>query len=388
MLQAQWVQVADFAGGERDDLVAFTCNNRAFAGSGMVVGYQVTNDFYEYKSNTNQWTAISALPGVARQYAFSFSFEAFACVFAGINQASEDLKDGFLFNPTNNLWSSVMPYPGLGSGGCAATTIGNLGFAGLGKNSSGQMQNDWWSYNLDQNTWIQKSNFPGVARNLATCFESNGNIYIIGGNAENNMSLTDVWEYNPATDTWDLLNISIPAPTANAASCKIKMIGVMVGGYDLQNSYHNTCQFFNGFNEQFNSFGAILVDGFRKGARAFALNDELYVLCGITESNVRLKSVFKYAQIDGLDKDNGFDHLIQINPNPASNFAEIKFDEKTIENTQIYLTNLSGEILLKRNIPLYAKGYHLDLTTLSAGFYYVTIFNSKGNKTYKLSIIK
>ena len=71
---SQWIQVADFVGLERDDLVAFTCNERAFAGSGMNTGYQVTNDFYEYKAATNQWQAIANLPGVSRQYAFSFSF--------------------------------------------------------------------------------------------------------------------------------------------------------------------------------------------------------------------------------------------------------------------------------------------------------------------------
>lgn len=102
---AQWMQVADFGGLERDDLVAFTCNNRAFAGSGMQVGYQVTNDFYEYKANNDQWVAITNLPATPRQYAFSFSFENVALVFAGTDQSGIDLKDGYQYTPQNNNWT-------------------------------------------------------------------------------------------------------------------------------------------------------------------------------------------------------------------------------------------------------------------------------------------
>ena len=121
---AQWIQVADFGGLERDDLVTFTCSERAFAGTGMQVGYQVTNDFYEYKANVNQWQAISNFPGITRQYAFSFSFNDLGIVFAGIDQAGNDLKDGYSFIPQNNIWTAATAYPGSGSRGCASGTFG------------------------------------------------------------------------------------------------------------------------------------------------------------------------------------------------------------------------------------------------------------------------
>lgn len=373
--KAQWLQVADFGGTERDDLVAFTCQNRAFAGTGMEIGYQVTNDFYEYKADINQWIGVAPLPGVARQYAFSFSFPHLACVYAGINQNSNDLKDGYAFNPSQQLWTSIANYPGAGARGCAAATKGNMGFAGLGRDANNLMHNDWWQYNLDSNTWQQKSNFPGAARNLTACFESNGFIYVIGGIGINDLAYDDIWQYDPTNDSWLGLPIGLAQPIGSAAFCKVKYSGVMVSGYDGQSLYTDNALVFDGFNLTMNNIPSIPIDGQRKGAKAFSLNDELYVTCGITSNNVRLKSTWKYNQINKIVNLNDISEAIQIYPNPAKEDFLILFnldDENMFSNYSIY--NLDGIEVQNGNVTLQNKPIPIDVKGLCAGYYLLKVY--------------
>jgi hypothetical protein len=137
-----------------------------------------------------------------------------------------------------------------------------------------------------------------------------------------------------------------------------------------------------------NNFISIPIDGFRKGARAFALNDELYVLCGITQSDVRLKSVFKYTQINTLYQNDGKDKLLYIYPNPTTDDIEIKFNEKIIKHTKISLINLHGDIVFENNIPLHTNSYHLNLMGISAGLYVINILSQDNLYIEKISIIK
>jgi N-acetylneuraminic acid mutarotase len=388
-LSAQWIQVADFEGGERDDLVAFTCGGRAFAGSGMKVGYQVTNDFYEYKPDINQWLEISNLPSVARQYAFSFSFYTYGCVYAGINQTGVDLKDGYLYSPQNNNWISIASYPGNGSKACASATLANYGYAGLGSSDNNTLHNDWWQYNLDSNTWLPRATFPGLERNLAACFESNGFIYVIGGIGANNLTLGDVWQYNPQNDSWLALSNMLTQPIGNAANCKVKSSGVMVGGYYSTNLYTSHAILLDAFNYTWSNLPYIPIDGARKGAKAFSLNDELYVTCGITSSNVRLKSTWKYNLINTIDDIKHISEAIQIYPNPANDFAEVIIAEKGIKNySNFCLNTIDGQTLRKGPIDFAAKKFHLNTSDLPNGLYFIKLYDNETEITQKLLIYK
>ena len=377
ILSAQWIQVADFAGGERDDLVAFTCGERAFAGTGMEVDYQVTKDFYEYKPDINQWLEISNLPGVARQYAFSFSFDTFACVYAGLEQSGGDLKDGFSYHPNSNTWNNLPPYPGLGSRSCAAACLGKMGYAGLGRSNNQFMHNDWWQYNSESNIWTQKASFPGLARNLAASFESNGFIYVIGGIDENELAIGDIWQYDPNTDSWLALSTALTQPIGSSAYCKVKFSGVIVGGYDGQSFYTDNAFVFEGFNHTINNIPSIPIDGQRKGAKAFSLNDEVYVTCGITSNNVRLKSTWKYGQINKVNDINDILKTIQIYPNPAVESFSILINSD-IENefTNYIISNLEGIEIQKGNISCRNKVKGIDIKDLTAGCYLVKVYNS------------
>ena len=343
---AQWVAVADFVGGERDDLTAFTCQNRAFAGTGMNTGFQVTKDFYEYTANSDTWVPIGNLPGSARQYAFSFSFDEAGFVFAGIDQTGNDLKDGYSFHPQNNSWTVASTYPGNGAKGCASGTYGNTGFAGLGRSAGNVMNNDWWQYNLTSNTWIQKANFPGVGRNLCACFESNGFIYIAGGIDENETALGDIWKYNPLNDTWISLSLAMSFPFGNTANCKVKQSGVLTGGYDGQILYTNEAIQLDAFNELWIDLAPIPMNYGLKGARAFSLNNALYVTCGIGADDTRLKTTWKYDLVNSSKDEIFKPQVASIFPIPAkdhfyidlpktNDFDYVKYEVLTMNNTVI-----------------------------------------------------
>lgn len=375
-IKAQWIQVADFPSVERDDLIAFTCQNRAFAGSGMQVGYQVTKDFYEYKSDLNQWIAVASLPGVARQHSFSFSFDEYACVYAGLSQSGADLKDGYLYEPNSNTWNNISPYPGLGSRSCAAATIGKMGYAGLGRSNNQTMHSDWWQYNSENNIWTQKASFPGLARNLAASFESNGFIYVLGGIDENELAIGDIWQYDPVNDSWLALAIGLAQPIGSTAFCKVKYSGVMVSGYDGQSYYTDNALVFDGFNLAINNIPSIPNDGQRKGAKAFSLNDELYVTCGITSNNVRLKSTWKYHQINKAVNLDDISEAIRVYPNPAKEGFHLLFKvehENKFSNYSIF--NLDGIEILKGNILPQSQPMSIDIKGLCAGSYLLKIYS-------------
>lgn len=389
ILHAQWIQVADFAGGERDDLVAFTSDGRAYAGSGMNVFYAVTKDFYEYIPNTNQWELRAELPGVARQYAFSFSFDNVGCVFAGIDEFGHSLTDGYLYWPQQNSWTSLLAYPGNASRGCAAAVLNHYGYAGLGRNSNNITQQDWWQYNLDSNIWNQKASFPGVSRNLSACFEINGLIYVVGGIDEQDHALNDVWQYDPNSDTWNQVSLFLSQGMGSMASCKVKYSGVLIGGFNGQSLYTDTAFVFEGFNNSLSTISSIPINGERKGAKAFSINDELYVTCGITSTNLRLKSTWKYNQINAVAEVNDNSAGIKIYPNPANDYIEVSFPEKDLSiSYTICIVSIQGKTILKMPLNTTYSKICLNDSDIAEGFYFVKIYSQETEITQKLLICK
>ena len=387
-IQAQWIQVADFAGGERDDLVAFTCNDRAFAGTGMNSSFSLTKDFYEYMPTSNHWQAIADLPGNVRQYAFSFSFQEVACVFAGTNEFGIGLSDGFLYQPQQNNWYPIAAYPGNASRGCAAAVLDKFGYAGLGRNNNNETQNDWWQYSLDSNVWNQKAPFPGGSRNLSACFESNGFIYVVGGINTQDIALNDIWQYNPLNDTWTSIALLLPEATGSMAACKVKYSGVMIGGYDGQSIYRNAAIVFDGFNNSISNISPISLDGERKGAKAFSLNGDLYLTCGITSGNVRLKSTWKYNQISA-DKNLTNADIIQIFPNPATDKVELKVPKKLHYKISNYcLQSIHGKVIESGQLDLSADKIILDFSEFQDGLYFLCILGAGFEFTQKLLICR
>ena len=69
-----WSQLADFPSLERDDGVAVRINNKAYVGTGLIVGFSLGKDFFAYDFGSNSWATIAPMPtGSERQYACAFT---------------------------------------------------------------------------------------------------------------------------------------------------------------------------------------------------------------------------------------------------------------------------------------------------------------------------
>ena len=66
--QWQWEQLPDFPGTPRDDAAAFSIGCHTYVGTGMQVGWSLTNDWWRYDNWNQLWEAAPALPATPRQY--------------------------------------------------------------------------------------------------------------------------------------------------------------------------------------------------------------------------------------------------------------------------------------------------------------------------------
>ncbi len=76
---------------------------------------------------------------------------------------------------------------------------------------------------------------------------------------------------------------------------------------------------------------------------------------------------------------------LSISPNPASDVLNITLETNSKDDYRILLNSVSGELLKKVSIRQVSKISHtMDLTSLPAGTYMLTIANEKGVKTEKV----
>src|SRR5690606_1528968 len=60
-------QLPDFPGTARDDATAFSIGGKVYVGTGMEVGWGLTNDWWCYDAGTGNWEAMPAMPASPRQ---------------------------------------------------------------------------------------------------------------------------------------------------------------------------------------------------------------------------------------------------------------------------------------------------------------------------------
>lgn len=84
----------------------------------------------------------------------------------------------------------------------------------------------------------------------------------------------------------------------------------------------------------------------------------------------------------GISELNAIDFCILIFPNPAKDYAIVKFDHVPINKVQIF--NLPGELAEERK----TNGYEiqLDLAGFQPGIYLIRAYTSEGVKTGRLVV--
>lgn len=201
-----WTQRADLPGSGRRNAIGFAMNGKGYVGTGIdndeaTIGVKLT-DFWEYNPLTNNWLQKANFPGATGDgiyYATGFSVEGKGYVCGGKigpNNYSDELWE---YKPATNQWTQRTDFPGGVRYNLSSLTIGNVAYIGLGTDQN-VYRYDWWQYNPGNNQWTQKNHFIGGQRAGASTFELFGNGYVCLGT--NGGIKDDLFMYIPEIDSW------------------------------------------------------------------------------------------------------------------------------------------------------------------------------------------
>lgn len=374
-----WVQLADFPGTERDDGCVFTINNKAYCFSGLDVNFQCQANGFVFDGNSESWSySMASLPaGKERQYATAFSYSNTGYVLGGINCSNVCLNDFWQYNTTTNSWSALPNFPAIGRQGMCNIVLNNKVYVIGGKNTAGNVLNEVWEYNFTTTTWTQKNNLPFAGTWRGAAFEINGKGYTCYGLKNDDSYNRTIYEYNATTDTWQSIpNINLPA--RRYIGCAITSNkAFLYGGADSLNQITNDIHLFNPITNTITTHSGIPTVG-RRGGMSFSLNNKFYITTGVDTSPARIKETWKNDQFVGLNEFEKNNFEITIFPNPASEEVYIQSSKKILKLT---ITSILGELMVDTNIQPIA------VSELPNGMYSLTV-TFEGNSITKKLILK
>jgi N-acetylneuraminic acid mutarotase len=376
-----WTQLADFAGTQRDDGIAFTINNKAYCLSGLEVGWQCTGNGFIFDGSSETWSPMASLPnGKERQYATGFSYNNTGYMLGGLNCSGVCLKDFWQYSTPTNSWTPLPDFPGQGRQGMSNFMIKNNVYVVGGRLTDGTTLNEVWEYNLTTTTWTQKNNLPvsGLWRGGAFAIDTIG--YVCYGINYTNSFNHFIYQYDYTTDTWFVvLNIILPA--RNYIGCAVANKKVcLYGGQDSLNIITNDLKVFDPANASLTTYGGIPTIG-RKGTMAFSLNDVFYITTGLDATQTRIKETWKNTDfVDVKEIKSSFN--FQIYPNPSIDKLFVHSNSILIGNVQLY--NQLGELFFEAR----ADNYTVEINTgsFTNGIYYLAIKSNQGLSTHKIVI--
>lgn len=140
-----WSLVADLPGLARYGTSTITASGRAFVFGGLMSNQQHSGDIYEYDPLMNSWVLRPPIPGATRTYAMALSYSWDGVIAAGKSAAGVNIYDGFRYLPGNNGWTAIPDYPGEAGWVGATLAVSGRSFGGLGYILAADTDhNDWW----------------------------------------------------------------------------------------------------------------------------------------------------------------------------------------------------------------------------------------------------
>jgi N-acetylneuraminic acid mutarotase len=203
-----WMQKADIPGSARRDAIAFALNGKGYVGTGIdndasLLGTKM-KDLWEYNPIFNTWIQKANFPGAGGNgvyFATAFSLDGkgyVCCGKTGPNTYSNQLWE---YKPSTDQWTQRANFPGGVRYQLSSFTIGYHGYVGLGANQD-VFKKDFWRYNAGNNTWDQIADLPASERGGAVTFTLGNRGFVCMGN--DGGILDDLWEYNPTSDQWSV----------------------------------------------------------------------------------------------------------------------------------------------------------------------------------------
>lgn len=197
-----WTQKSNFPAAGRYHVTSFSIGNYGYFGLGFTnPPGSFYKDFWEYNSTTDVWTQIADFGGSARYGAAGFSIASKGYVgsgYDGIDSITGVTNDFWEYDSNTNIWIQKSNFGGVVREHARGFSIGNKGYIGLGIRGAIYLQ-DFWEYDPAFDLWVQKSNFGGAARHSAPGFSIGNKGYM--GTGYDNTFFRDFWEYTPDSTT-------------------------------------------------------------------------------------------------------------------------------------------------------------------------------------------
>lgn len=362
-----WQQLPDFPGTARDDAASFTIGSKIYVGTGMEVGWGLTNDWWCFDAATDTWSAIAAMPASQRQYCAAFTVNDTGYVFGG-KDGSGPLNELWAYYPASNQWVQKSVMPAEARYASAAVEGWNYGIVATGMLQSGAPTKEAWKYFPATDSWQAMNPVPGPSRHRAVAFLDGGGMLITGGADSAGTALSDAWSYPVWFETGTYYpRAALPAGRIDAKSGAPDVM-VVAGGASDATTFHD--EVWDGTSADWNALPAFPA-GPRRGAVGAGIphqwDNAFYFGLGLDGGLVRHNDWWRLDFATGITEEGT--PRIMLFPNPASSAVTIRWPE-TWPTARICMFDALGRVKYDRQMN---QGASLDVGSLPPGQYVIDL---------------
>lgn len=362
-----WQQLPDFPGNARDDAASFSIGNKIYVGTGMEVGWGLTNDWWCYDAQAGSWSEIAAMPTMPRQYCAAFTVNDTGYVFGGLD-ANGALSELWAYYPESDQWIQKSAMPAEARFASVAVEAWNYGIVATGMLASGVPTKEAWKYFPATDSWEAMNPMPGPSRHRAVAIQDGGGMLIAGGADSTGTALSDAWSYPVWFETGTYY------PRADLPASRYEMKGgsqyvmVVVGGADSDSTFHDDA--WGGYTGDWSALpsfpGGPRRGGVGAGIEATNIwSNSFFFGLGLDQSLMRHNDWWRLDFATAIEEV----HMPRINifPNPAIHTVTVTWPA-TWSEAHVRILDALGRTVSDQQVN---SGSPIDVSRLSPGRYVV-----------------
>ncbi len=362
-----WQQLPDFPGTARDDAASFSIGDKTYVGTGMEVGWGLTNDWWCFNAQTGNWAAIAAMPTTPRQYCAAFTVGDTGYVFGGVD-AIGAVSELWAYYPETDQWAQKSSMPAEARYACAAVEAWNYGILATGMLASGVPTKEAWKYFPATDSWEEMNPVPGPSRHRAVAIQDGGGMLIAGGADSTGTALSDAWSYPVWFETGTYYQrADLPAPRYEMKGGS-QYVMVIVGGADSDTSFHDDA--WGGYTGDWSTLPSF-PGGPRRGGVGAGIevtsnwSNSFFFGLGLDQARTRHNDWWRLDFAVGIeDKDMS---RIGLYPNPATHLITVTWPT-TWPDARIRIMDALGRTVHDLQVN---SGSPIDVSRLAPGRYVV-----------------
>ena len=379
-----WEEMSGTGATQKHHPVTFTINDTAYMLTGSDA-ISVTDDFYRYNQEEDNWENIGTFPGGARSYAYGREYDGKGYVGFGATPASgggfdELFNDLWKFDPETHEWTELEPCECSGRAHPAFIPHDGKIYVGLGQDPSDR--NDWWEYDIEEEEWTEKDPMPAPGRHHPYHFQAGDHVY--AGMGHSGFNYFDDWfKFNTETKEWEEMNDHPGGPRVAGQEFSYNGKGYVISGDSAGHSNYKDGEFWEYHPEDDKWIRLADHPGNppsddrmgRWAPGAFVLEGYAYFFGGVNRNdNYMFNDLWRYqlGQQVSIDQENFEETMLAIYPNPAQDHITIE-TEHYIDEIKVFNTQGS-----KMNIDQ-PENDRLDISHLNEGLYFIKTRDKDGN---------